>query len=70
MKKAFLLSAVVLMALSSCRKDRTCTCTDSNGTTLGTATYINVKKSEAKTFCSANQTQYQATDPGASCTVR
>ena len=69
-KKLFLMMAVILAGLSSCRKDRSCTCTDSNGTTLGTASYINVKKSEAKSFCSASQSQFQTSNPGATCSVR
>ncbi len=70
MKQTIVLTGLILISLSSCRKDRTCTCTDSSGTTLGTANYINVKRSEANTFCSASQSQYQSTNPGATCSVR
>lgn len=69
MKKVFLVLAVVLVSLSSCRKDRSCTCTD-NGTNLGTFSYTNVKRSEAKTYCQTSQTQYQTTNPGATCSLR
>lgn len=58
-----------MAGFSSCRKDRSCTCTD-NGATLGTFTYTNVKRSEAKTYCQSNQTQYQTTNPGATCSLR
>lgn len=68
-KTCFLVSAIVLISLSSCRKDRSCTCTD-NGSTLGTFTYTNVKRSEAKTYCASNQTQYQKTNPSASCSLK
>jgi hypothetical protein len=69
MKKSFLVLTVILLGFSACRKDRSCTCTD-NGTNLGTFTYTNVKRSEAKNFCSTSQTQYQTTNPGATCSLR
>lgn len=69
MKKNILVLAIVMVGLSSCRRDRTCTCTDS-GTTLGTFTYTNAKRSEAKAYCSNNQTQYQKTNPTAVCSLK
>ena len=68
-KRYFIAMSVVLIGFSSCRKDRTCSCSQ-NGTDLGTFTYTNVKRSEAKTYCESNQTQYQASYPGATCTLR
>lgn len=70
LRNAFLILTVSLVGLSSCRKDRTCTCTDANGTNLGTATYTNAKRSEVKPLCDANQSQFQTSNPGATCTLR
>jgi hypothetical protein len=61
--------AVAFVTLSACRKDRTCSCSQ-NGTDLGNFTYTNVKRSEAKSFCSAQQSQYQASYPGTTCALR
>jgi hypothetical protein len=69
MKKTILVLAIVTVGLSSCRKDRSCTCTDGSNN-LGTFNYTNVKKSEAKRYCQSNQTQYQTSNPGAVCTVK
>ena len=69
MKRYFIVMAVAFVTLSACRKDRVCSCTQ-NGTDLGTFTYTNVKRGEASTFCSAQQSQYQASYPGATCSLR
>lgn len=69
MKRCFFVLAVVLTVFSSCRKNRNCTCSDGS-TDLGTFSYTNVTRKEAKTFCQSNQTQYQTSYPGATCTLR
>lgn len=69
MKRLFLVIAVVLTVFSSCRKDRVCNCSQ-NGTDLGSFTYTAVKRGEARTFCAAQQSQYQASYPGATCVLR
>ncbi len=69
MKKFFLISAVVLAGFSSCRKDRTCNCSQ-NGTNLGSFSYINVTRSEGNKYCQSQQNQYQTTNPGTSCVLK
>lgn len=52
MKKSFsIITVLVIVALSSCKKDYTCVCT-SSGTTVSTTT-IHATKSNATSQCSA-----------------
>lgn len=54
MKKVILVAAVSMMALASCKKDYTCTCT-----TLGIDTAIplnDYKKADAQDACDASST--------------
>lgn len=54
MKKILLPIAVLSMiVLSSCKKDRTCECTYSDGSSVHTSStvYKKIKKSEAKDIC-------------------
>ena len=61
MKKIAFISIVILV-LTSCRKDRVCTCTNQDGSMVSQSTYTNMTKKEARTYCtSAAQ--------GVSCTV-
>lgn len=53
MKKTVVLLLTIVI-LSACKKDRTCSCTYQDGTVASEATYINVTKKEAKTFCTSN----------------
>jgi hypothetical protein len=58
MKKLLLVAAVAGFAMTSCKKDYTCTCkvTD-NGTVLSESKYTaKLKKSEAESWCSGNAT--------------
>jgi hypothetical protein len=68
-KKYFLVLSVALTVFSSCRKDRTCSCSN-NGTDLATFSYTNVRRSEARNYCAAQQDQYQVAYPGTSCVLR
>jgi hypothetical protein len=56
MKKLLFVAAIAVMALSSCKKDYTCTCviSDSSGyfpTTTTTSAIPNTTKSKAETAC-------------------
>ena len=54
MKKITLLAAVVIAAsFASCKKNYTCACTWSDGTSAGSYTYKNTKK-KATDACTAN----------------
>lgn len=65
MKKVLLLSAVVaVVALSSCKKNYTCTCTISGQSTSVT---IHDTKSKATTACDADNTAAQSA--GGSCSL-
>lgn len=67
-KKILLLCSVVVVGLSSCRKDRSCVCSQ-NGAEIYKANYIRVKKSEAQTYCQAMQNTY-STGSGVTCVVQ
>ena len=69
MKKVILLAFVAATALTSCKKDWTCECTD-NGTSLGTVTIENKTKATAKTACEGNNVTYQAVAPGVKCELK
>ena len=69
MKKTLILAPLLLVALASCRKDRSCACTQ-NGTDLGTANYVNVTRSEAKNACQGLEAQYSISNPGATCSLK
>lgn len=66
--KQVILTAIILLAFSSCRKDRSCICSQ-NGTEVSRATYTHVKKSEANTYCQAVQNSYSA-GSGVTCSVK
>lgn len=51
MKKAILMVAVIAAAsFTSCKKDRTCTCVDSNGNSK-VVTYTKASKRDARSQC-------------------
>jgi hypothetical protein len=51
MKKAILMVAVIAAAsFTSCKKDRVCTCVNSNGTT-SVVTYTKASKRDARSQC-------------------
>ena len=50
MKKAFIAIAAVAFVATSCKKDYTCTCTDSSGDTVATYT-ATMKKKDAENWC-------------------
>lgn len=62
MKKILALS-VLALALSSCKKDRVCECTNQDGSLNSTTTFTNVTKKEAKSYCNS-------TSAGVTCTVK
>lgn len=62
MKKIAFISTVII-GLTSCRKDRVCTCTNQDGSLFSQGTYTNVTKKEARTYCTSSA-------QGVSCTVK
>ncbi len=56
--------AVLAFTATSCRKDRTCTCTE-GGEEVYSFTYPKVTKDEAQTSCDVIKNAY----PSADCTV-
>jgi hypothetical protein len=67
MKKVLLIAAVGVISLASCKKDYTCVCKDSAGTTWGTYTVHETKK-KSKEACEANNASWSAY--GASCAIQ
>ena len=70
MKKVIAFGAFAVLgvvALSSCKKDYTCTCTVNGGTI--SATYTKVKKADAEEACSSSETTYKVADASASCSL-
>lgn len=49
MKKILLFTVLAGLSMASCKKDRVCTCTDSNGTSV--TTLVHVSKAQAKANC-------------------
>ena len=68
MKKVLGIAAIALFAFSfaSCKKDYTCTCTDSTGT-VTKVTYEKVKKADAEEACSASSSIWALL--GGSCSL-
>ena len=69
MKKVILIVSVISLAMASCRKDRTCTCTESSDapgyvSTTNVQTMKDVKKRNAKLDCQS--VSYKETTAGAS----
>lgn len=69
MKKIAPIAAFALLAVAftSCKKDYTCTCKDSNGTQTAKYEYPKVKKSAAQESCDALNTA--ASMSGGSCSI-
>ncbi|MEI6021884.1 MAG: hypothetical protein WCR21_12210 [Bacteroidota bacterium] len=51
MKKTIVLGAMVVFAMGSCKKDRTCTCTSGNDSQK--TTYLKVTKAQANANCTS-----------------
>ena len=58
MKKIIFISIVALGSLASCKKDHTCTCTDSTSSAATIVTYTKCKKSDARSQCLSSVTTY------------
>ncbi|MFN6038942.1 MAG: hypothetical protein ACK452_10785 [Bacteroidota bacterium] len=68
MKKIiFLSSAAVVLALTSCKKDRVCECTivdAANGSTSkANVTFFDARKGDARLWCSSFSSQYEDLTP-------
>lgn len=70
MKKVILVAAVVMLALVSCKKDHTCSCTVTSNSIFGNFTittdtlYTIMNKSNAEDLCASNN--YNVTSAAAS----
>jgi len=51
MKKVLITGVLAVLAMSSCKKDRTCTCTTAGSTTTDVKTYTSVTKGQMKANC-------------------
>jgi hypothetical protein len=69
MKKVLAVAALSVFGLASCKKDYTCKCTFTNGSSLNIE-YQKVKKGDAEDGCASAQTTYQAADAGAKCAIQ
>lgn len=74
MKKLAILSISVMFifAMTSCKKNHTCSCTYDPGTGTNVTQefpYGKVKKGDAETLCTTQQSQFQIIDPNANCTL-
>lgn len=61
--KKIILTVIVASTFISCKKDRVCSCTYSNGSLYSQSTYINVTRKEAKNLCVTSA-------QGINCTVQ
>lgn len=69
MKKILIFAPILLIALGSCRKDRSCACSDSSGD-LGTAIYTGATRNEAKKACQGLEAQYKISNPSTTCSLK
>jgi hypothetical protein len=74
MKKALFVAAVtgaMLVGLTSCTKDYTCSCTYNWGSSDTTITllYEGAKKADAEEGCEASEASLKVLDSNASCTL-
>jgi len=65
MTKISLISAIVVLSLASCNKERTCTCVVDGETIF--LNYERKSKSTQEQQCDLSLASYQLTDPEASC---
>jgi hypothetical protein len=74
MKKIFTIIAVsafvLMLGLSSCKKDYTCECTFTAPTPSLSIAIEKSSKSDAKDACSAAETTYKAGDSGVACSLK
>jgi hypothetical protein len=70
MKKVLMIGLAAGAALSSCKKDHTCSCT--NVATIGTSTFViqKSKKADARTACEQAETTYKVTSESATCDLK
>lgn len=68
MKKVFVVAALAVFVLSSCKKDYTCKCDFTDGSVFKLE-YSKMKKSDAESNCANAETTYKAGDPGVKCSI-
>lgn len=68
------LSALTLLVLfvlcSSCKKDRTCVCLDSNGNFISESGLMDVTITDANSLCNTIEEESRKTTPGLNCKVK
>ena len=74
MKKILFISMIALVSFASCKKDRTCTCTDSSTepgyvSTTSITTYTEAKKGDARAACLSGTSTSTSTYVGGSTTT-
>jgi hypothetical protein len=71
MKTLFVAASIAIaLGMTSCKKDYTCECTDSNGTTFDTQTYPRTGLVDARRQCKDRQSYWaNTTTPSAECTI-
>jgi hypothetical protein len=69
MKKIFATATLGALALSSCKKDHTCSCTASNAN-YNYAYTTNSKKKAAQEACDTYEASYASAYPGGQCELK
>lgn len=71
-KSMFYLGSLLLITISSCKKDFTCTCTYTQLGVSQTAPleYKKVKEKDAEENCNATEETYKKIDPQAKCSLK
>ena len=70
MKKQIMFTTILLaivLAFTSCNKNRTCTCIVGEETYMSEMVYVS--KEKAENYCAHQESQYQERDGQASCTL-
>jgi hypothetical protein len=64
-KKSLLVFAIACLSFISCKKDRVCECTYTEGSETGTAniTFFDARKGDARLWCTSISTQYDEVTP-------
>lgn len=65
----FAVAAFAVASMTSCKKDRVCTCTTTGSTTQNITTYTKVKKGDAKKACSSLTATVTSTDAAGTVTT-
>lgn len=67
MKHIITIGLIILIAITSCRKTRTCTCLNGEGNKIDATPYVVGTKKEQQKWCDTLQTFYQLSDSSITC---